>query len=114
MSTNAIIANTDGNGNYVSTYVHWDGYIEGVGKTLLNNYNEMSQAYDICRLGYISALMPTKEETKKEAINNEPPIHTYSNDQFEKYLDTFCSIEWVYIYDESEEKWLVKHIKDSM
>jgi len=110
MSTNAIIANTDGNGKHVSTYVHWDGYIGGVGKTLLEHYNEMSAAFDICRVGYISALMPTIDETRKEAINKEPTKHTYSNEQFEKYLDEFCSIEWVYLYDESQEQWFVKHV----
>ena len=49
-------------------------------------------------------------QTRKEAINKEPTKHTYSNEQFEKYLDEFCSIEWVYLYDESKEQWFVKHV----
>ncbi len=110
MSTNAIIAYKNYKDEYVGTYVHWDGYMDGVGKMLLNHYNNENKAWQITGVGYISSLLPTIFETVKEARHEENPRESKTVKDFDNYLGEFCSVEYVYIYDEVKEKWFVKHI----
>jgi hypothetical protein len=55
MSTNSSIAWQRPDGKYEAIYCHWDGYIRGVGKCLLENYNE-SNLPTLMALGDLSVL----------------------------------------------------------
>lgn len=61
MGTRAQIGVTQPNGTVRSIYVHWDGYLEGAGATLLRSYNDPSPEGDALRtalldLGSLSSL----------------------------------------------------------
>ena len=47
MSTNALVAFSRSDGSIVSSYVHYDGYVTGVGETLLEYYNDESSALGV-------------------------------------------------------------------
>ena len=55
MSTNSSIAWQRPDGKYEAIYCHWDGYINGVGKCLFENYSE-SNLPALMALGDLSVL----------------------------------------------------------
>jgi len=55
MSTNSTIA-VKTNNKVKIIYCHWDGYIEGVGKTLLNHYHTQEKIESLVNLGDLSVL----------------------------------------------------------
>ena len=56
MSTNSRIGIENEDGSIRSVYCHWDGYIAGVGYTLLLNYSDRKVLGDLIDLGNISSL----------------------------------------------------------
>ena len=129
MSTNSFIAIQKKNGNIIATYVHWDGSPEGVGNTLLKYYSDKKSATEVCKLGYISALYPSIQQTKDNSANTEKPHLSGSFDAFEENL--WSGIEYIYLYVPKENGygglnteygglnsdkvgyWLVKKVADS-
>jgi hypothetical protein len=61
---------TDKNGERIvkSIYCHWDGYPEGVGKTLMEHYQDRDKVEKLIKLGAISFL---------EASIEKPAGHTF-------------------------------------
>jgi hypothetical protein len=43
-------------GTIKQVYCHWDGYVEGVGLTLVENYNTIDKVEELINLGDISSL----------------------------------------------------------
>ena len=127
MSTNSFIAIQEPKrGAIVSTYVHWDGYPEGVGQTLMKHYADQESAMEVCKLGYISALYPTIEQTKDDAVHSEEPNFHFTYESFEsQYLESeknrWAGIEYVYLYvcEENDTRpegtgyWLMKQVGHS-
>lgn len=66
MSTNAtIIVQRAGAGllEFASIYTHWDGYPSHHGPILLENYNTYEKVVELIKLGQISELHATLEDT---------------------------------------------------
>jgi hypothetical protein len=63
MATRSRIAIENQDGTVTSIYCHFDGYIDGVGKTLQENYNTREKMEQLIALGDISSLGKTIEET---------------------------------------------------
>jgi hypothetical protein len=81
-------------------YCHWDGYPEGVGTGLSQNYNSKEQAEALIALGGFSSLMETLEETKAGAYGNESDsarTFTGEGDWFENFN---AGEEYFYLYSE--------------
>jgi len=74
MSTNSAIGVVI-NGKIKAVYCHWDGYLDGVGKTLLENYDQ-SKAELLVAEGDISSLLAD--------IGRKHPFDTYSMSDIEK------------------------------
>ena len=51
MGTRAIIAYINSDLEAVSIYSHWDGYLEGVGKTLADDYDSEEKAIELVKQG---------------------------------------------------------------
>ena len=62
MSTRSLVA-VETAGKIKATYVHCDGYVTGVGGTLLRHYNNRKAAQAVAKLGYASSLYGTIAET---------------------------------------------------
>lgn len=56
MSTRSTISIVNSDGTVDSVYCHFDGYKEGVGKTLLENYTERTKVKELISLGAMSSL----------------------------------------------------------
>jgi len=63
MATRSNIAIANQDGTVSSIYCHHDGYIDGVGKVLQENYNTREKMEQLIALGDISSLGETIEET---------------------------------------------------
>ena len=59
MSTRSMIAFENSDGSIDAIYCHWDGYPEGVGQTLLDNYQDVSKVKQLISLGDLSSLGKT-------------------------------------------------------
>lgn len=92
-------------------YHHWDGYIEGVGETLYENYNTYEDALNLVLGGDVSTINDTYtpyatrmgeewENIKPQAIDEDAPIN-------EDYDYMFKDGEWFVrsLYDETCEEW---------
>ena len=56
MATRSRIGLEQADGTIKSVYVHWDGYIDGVGETLKEHYNDPAKIEELLELGDISCL----------------------------------------------------------
>jgi len=112
MGTRALIGYLDTNGDtkLTSTYNHYDGYPENLGKGLENFYNSDAKAEEIADMGYISYLDPETGEI--EAANKQKSIITPLSDNFNEAMmeiaseiDSFSG-NYGYIWDNENEEWI--------
>lgn len=68
MATRSTITAKCSDGKFRSIYCHFDGYISGVGHTLLDHYTDQAKIDALVQLGSISSL---------SADHIRPPGHTY-------------------------------------
>jgi len=114
MATRALIGfiSTDAAGNQVltSTYNHYDGYPESLGKGLDKYYSSPEKAREIASMGYISYLDPASGEI--EAKHKEPADQTKLADNFEDAMMEVAQMgdsygaDYIYIYDTYNNMWV--------
>lgn len=114
MATRALVGfiSTDAAGNHVltSTYNHYDGYPENLGKGLDNHYSSPEKAREIANMGYISYLDPASGEI--EAKHKEPADQTKLADNFEDAMMEVAQMgdsygaDYIYIYDTYNNMWV--------
>jgi hypothetical protein len=114
MATRALIGfiSTDAAGNQVltSTYNHYDGYPESLGKGLDKYYSSFEKAREIASMGYISYL--DFETGEIEAKYKKPADQTELTDDFIEAMmkvaeqgDSY-SANYIYIYDTVNDEWV--------
>lgn len=104
MSTHACIAIELSTGEVCSVYCHFDGYIDGLGKTLLNCYNTEIEVIKLISKGNASYIEHSLDESK---FYDEDPIITKdanSIKQCEEYNYLFKGGEW-YVNSINETVW---------
>jgi len=115
MSTRSRIAIQKEDGEVVSIYCHFDGYIEGVGRTLKAHYNDKDKALNLIEGGDISVLKNSTDTTvyykdrgdKWDTI--KPEVHR-GLDQLMASLRGDIFIEFVYLY--ADGKWQVSELQE--
>ena len=127
-STRSHIGIIDKNGNITSTYVHSDGYPEGVGATAVNHFADTRKVKELLKLGKwgISYLEPGIKGGKDHTFNTPVDGETvfYGRDRGQKkHVSTFnadqrdlqdylsdvsndAGAEYVYLWDEAAKKWM--------
>lgn len=107
MSTRSNIAIKEKDGKVKVVYCHFDGYYDGVGKTLLEHYNSEKLARQIIETGDFSSLVDNPDELAKEAYKDGNPARTYNS--VKEYNDALRGdvwIEFVYMWDVESAGWL--------
>ena len=99
MSTNSLVAYLKEDGSIVSTYVHYDGYVTGVGLTLLEHYNTEEKAFAVSTAGYFSSLSENMEESIKKSVHGGEGDHSENREEFEEYIRLDSGLEYVYLWD---------------
>ena len=122
MATRSNIAIKNKNGGVDSIYCHWDGYLTHNGSILLNSYTDVDKIKKLISLGDISSLADNVEPSSGEPSFDKPQadvVVAYGRDRGEENIQTLhwssieeylhninkMWIEYVYIYDEQEQKW---------
>jgi hypothetical protein len=86
-------------GSVEASYVHYDGYLEGVGRTLVDHYNTQYDAEMIAKGGYMSALYDDYVVTRQEAVHNDIAVPYESVGQFLKNGFDYYGAEYIYLWD---------------
>jgi hypothetical protein len=105
MSTRSRIAVADleNEGLYFQIYCHNDGYLSGVGKTLLNDYSSREKALSLVMNGDISTLGSDLDKTTfyEKGIQNPQ----YKKSELTDFDYTYCL--------ESDGKWYSKKFNET-
>jgi len=86
-------------GSVKASCCHYDGYLEGVGRTLVNSYNTQYDAEMVAKGGYMSALYDDYMETRKEAVHSEIAVPYESVGQYLKNGFDYCGADYIYLWD---------------
>ena len=106
MATRSYIFTETSDSNFVGSYCHWDGYPEGVGKTLTDNYYTSETVSKLCSIGGFSTLQETVEETAKSKYEGHDPMHA-ENVQCLPDLLGGCAYDVDYVYLFRNNEWFV-------
>lgn len=103
MATRSLIA-IAGDTAVAYAYVHYDGYLAGVGRKLIELYNTQEDALNIAQAGYLSGLENTIEESIEKAVHKDqnPGIVSTERDLIEDADN--CGAEYVYLWRDGQ--WL--------
>ena len=125
-ATRSQIGVIDKSGNILSTYVHYDGYPDGVGKIAKKHYNgaKVKQLLKIDKGGGISILDKDIKGAKGHSFGNKVDGQTvfYGRDRGEtggkfmkgkfdkissyiKDASNRAGADYVYLYNEKDKKW---------
>jgi len=101
MSTRSRIGIQNENGSVTSIYCHYDGYPEGVGKELVENYNSPDKINNLLSKGDMSSIHSNEHykdrgETNVDARNsaNEQEYLTDTDNCWGEYAYLFRNGEW--------------------
>lgn len=100
MGTHAMIGiwNSD-TGIVTASYVHYDGYVEGVGRTLIEDYNDYIGAAFVATGGYLSSLQSDYAKSRNESVHSDPATRFASVEEymFEGY--DYAGAHYLYLWD---------------
>ena len=98
MSTRSRVGIKEKDGTVRSVYVHFDGYLAGVGKTLYESYRNADKIEQLINLGDMSSINSEVEKCEPYTQRGEDlNIATDSLESFEKNWAS-CGEEYVYLY----------------
>lgn len=96
MATRSVIGFVEYDGTITAISCHWDGYLEGVGDTLLKHYNDTYKVLDLLELGDISSL--------GEELGVKHPFSCHmSNLSPQAYEDAYGKMTTAYVRDRGED-----------
>lgn len=115
MSTNSFIGIRHLDGSISGIYCHWDGYPQGVGRTLYAYYGNLRKIIQLINLGDISSL---RRHVKSQSFVDDAATVAYARDRGEGWgyvapkhfsdIDTAIrrsSYEFVYIWEQRLNCW---------
>lgn len=110
MGTSSMIGHWDENtGVVVASYVHYDGYVKGVGQTLATNYNTELGAQKVAYGGYLSSLESDYAKSRETAAHNDRSVVYKTVEEFMLELSSktasHVSVPYIYLWD--GETWFV-------
>lgn len=83
----------------VASYCHYDGYVEGVGRTLVENYNSQYDAEIVAQGGYMSSLDADYLVTRQEAVHSEEAMIYHSVETFSTRGAQYSGADYLYLWD---------------
>ena len=106
MGTHAMIGIWDEDtGEVTASYVHYDGYIEGVGAELVENYNNKWRANVVATGGYLSALSENYVDSRNTAVHSDKPVYFSSVEDYFAEGFEYAGAQYLYLWD--GEAWFV-------
>ena len=109
MATRALVGFINDKPELISTYNHYDGYPENLGKGLESHYSMPEEALKVSSMGYISYLDPETGEI--EAKHKEPADRTPLSTDFDEAMMQVAEMgdsygaDYIYIYNVETSDW---------
>lgn len=108
MSTRSRVGIKEKDGTVRSIYVHFDGYVAGVGKTLYESYRNADKIEQLINLGDMSSINSEVEKCEPYTQRGEDlNIATDTVESFKKNWAS-CGEEYVYLY--TDGRWMTNSI----
>lgn len=82
-----------------ASYCHYDGYVEGVGRTLVTSYNSQYDAEIVAKGGYLSSLSDDYLESKTNSVNSDASVVYEDIEHFYKQSFNDTGAEYAYVWD---------------
>jgi hypothetical protein len=106
MGTHAMIGIWDEDTNEVTaSYVHYDGYVEGVGALLVASYNDHYRATVVATGGYLSSLVGSYIESRAAAVHSDKAVTFASVEDYFAEGFEYAGAQYLYLWD--GEAWFV-------
>lgn len=105
MATRSFIAVLRDNG-YNAIYCHWDGYLDGVGKNLLNNFNTLEEVNQLIAGGDASSIDENGEVNYYQTPDSSYCFCSNYDDLIETAKN--CGTEYLYVF--AENQWYYQKI----
>lgn len=100
MGTAAMIGiYNENDGTVTASYCHYDGYVEGVGRTLVENYDSQYDAEIVACGGYMSALYEDYLVTRQEAVHSEEAMIYKSVESYFSRGSEYAGADYLYLWD---------------
>ena len=113
MATRALIGYLNPDNTITTTYNHYDGYPDNLGKALDRHYSTDEKAKEIANMGYVSFVEPVNGDI--EAKNQEAPV-TIGDDDLVSSLQYFKEqadgTDYAYLWAPQTGDWM--HARTSM
>lgn len=106
MSTRSRIGISQEDGSVKSIYCHYDGYPEGVGQTLMQNYTSPVEVMNLINKGDLSSLHSQEHYADRGETDVDAVVTT--EDEYVNYTGN-CWGEYAYLYKDGE--WLVQMVR---
>jgi hypothetical protein len=106
MSTRSTISVEHVDGSIESVYCHFDGYLAGVGNTLLSSYNSYDKVKELVSYGDISVL---RSDIHRSIFYSRDHSESFRSDLFnsiDEYYRELSSQEFNYILRRVDRVWL--------
>jgi len=110
MATRALVGFINDKPELISTYNHYDGYPENLGKGLESHYSMPEEALKVSSMGYISYMDPETGEI--EAKHKEPADRTPLSLDFDEAMMEVGELgdkygaDYIYIYNVETSDWV--------
>ena len=86
-------------GSVDASYVHYDGYVDGVGKTLVNFYNSQYDAEMVAKGGYLSSLENDYLASRQLSVHQDAAVTYESVEQFMENGYDYAGADYLYLFD---------------
>jgi len=99
MATRSFIAVLHDSG-YDAIYCHWDGYLDGVGKNLIRNFNTLTEVKKLISGGDASSI----DENGEVNYYDTPDSHFYRCSDYDELVTDakVCGAEYLYVFAENQ------------
>ena len=86
-------------GSVTASYCHYDGYVDGVGRTLFDHYNTMYDAEIVAKGGYISSLEDDYLVSRKNAVHNDEAASFSCVEEYLVEGESYAGADYLYLFD---------------
>ena len=91
---------------YIAIYCHWDGDLEGVGKSLKTNFQTYEEALNLVSGGFCSAIDTELKQYARRENEKWEDIKPMQFDTLEECINTLGQ-SYTYFFDDNSD-WVVK------
>ena len=115
MVTRALIGYLNPNNTITTTYNHFDGYPDNLGKALDRHYSTDDKAKEIANMGYVSFVEPVNGDI--QATHKRAPLTVGDSDlvsSLQYFKEEADGTDFAYLYIPTLDEWIMSPTAESM